>query len=127
VLKIRFSDQPSVALVAEKIREALSQPYILKAHEYPSSPSIGISLFHGNDEPHEILLEHADMAMYQAKKSGRNAVRFLNPSCSQMVRLMMHRIMTGITRDFPLLCRHVPNDFRRIEVPLGSGQFTYLK
>ncbi len=68
-----------VSLVAEKIREALSMPYELKEHEYHSSPSIGISSYHGNDEPVERLIEHADMAMYQAKSSGRNAVRFFDP------------------------------------------------
>lgn len=68
-----------VSLVAEKIRESLARPYELKEHEYHSSPSIGISLYHGNDEPMEMLIEHADMAMYQAKNSGRNAVRFFDP------------------------------------------------
>ncbi|MDO8208604.1 MAG: EAL domain-containing protein [Gallionella sp.] len=68
-----------VALVAEKIREALALPYELKEHEYHSSPSIGISLYHGNDEPMDRLIEHADMAMYQAKSSGRNAVSFFDP------------------------------------------------
>ena len=68
-----------VALVAEKIRETLSLPYKLKEHEHHSSPSIGASFYHGLDESRESLLEQADMAMYQAKKSGRNAVRFFDP------------------------------------------------
>lgn len=76
-----------VALVAEKIREALALPYRLKEHEHHSSPSIGISLYHGNDEPTEVLLEYADMAMYQAKNSGRNAVRFFDP-------VMQHTVAT---------------------------------
>lgn len=74
-----------VALVAEKIREALALPYILKEHEHHSSPSIGISLYHGNDEPMDILIEHADMAMYQVKNSGRNAVRFFDPVMQRAV------------------------------------------
>jgi diguanylate cyclase (GGDEF)-like protein/PAS domain S-box-containing protein len=77
----------SVALVAEKVREALALPYMLKEHEHYSSPSIGISLYHGNDEPMEVLLEFADMAMYQAKNSGRNAVRFFDP-------VMQHTVAT---------------------------------
>jgi EAL domain-containing protein (putative c-di-GMP-specific phosphodiesterase class I) len=68
-----------VALIAEKIREALVRPYQLKEHEHHSSPSIGISLYHGNEESLEMLIEHADMAMYQVKKTGRNAVRFFDP------------------------------------------------
>ena len=63
-------------LVAEKIREALARPYQLKSHEYRCSPSIGISLFRGNTEPVDNLIRQADIAMYQAKNSGRNAVCF---------------------------------------------------
>lgn len=73
----------NVALVAEKIREALAQPYLLKEHELYSSPSIGICLFHDTKESVEKLLEQADMAMYQAKQAGRNTVRFFDPVMQQ--------------------------------------------
>ncbi len=68
------------ALIAEKIRTTLSIPYQLSGHEYHSSPSVGVSLFHGNTEPLESILKQADMAMYQAKESGRNMVRFFDPA-----------------------------------------------
>ena len=68
------------ALIAEKIRASLSAPYQLKDYEYHTSPSIGVCLYHGNDESVDTLLKHADMAMYQAKESGRNAVRFFDPA-----------------------------------------------
>jgi len=67
-----------VGLIAEKIREALARPYRLKEHEHHSSPSIGISLYRGNEETVEALLQHADTAMYQVKSSGRNAVCFFD-------------------------------------------------
>jgi len=76
-----------VALLAEKIRAVLALPYKLNEHEHQSSPSIGVSLFHGNEEALEILIEHADMAMYQAKNSGRNTVRFFDPAMQRNVSL----------------------------------------
>lgn len=72
-----------VAQVAEKIRAALAQPYKIKGHEHHSTPSIGICLYHDNDESLNALIEHADMAMYEVKKSGRNAVRFFDPAMQQ--------------------------------------------
>ncbi len=66
-------------LVAEKIRSELGQPYILKDYECLSTVSVGISLFSGHPESAENLLMHADVAMYQAKTAGRNAIRFFDP------------------------------------------------
>ena len=68
-----------VGTVAEKIREALAAPYVFKEHQYHSSPSIGITLYRDNTESVDVLLQHADLAMYQAKKGGRNAVCFFDP------------------------------------------------
>ena len=69
-----------VALIAEKIRATLTTPYQLTGHEHHSSPSIGVCLYRGNEESVDALLKHADLAMYQAKESGRNAVRFFDPA-----------------------------------------------
>jgi len=66
-------------LVAEKIRNELDQPYTLKDYACHTTPSIGISLFRGHLESVEDLLKHADVAMFQAKTAGRNAIRFFDP------------------------------------------------
>jgi predicted signal transduction protein with EAL and GGDEF domain len=74
-----------IVLIAEKIRVSLSQPYMLREREYHCSPSIGVSLFHDSTVTDEELLKNADIAMYQAKESGRNAVRFFDPDMQQVV------------------------------------------
>jgi predicted signal transduction protein with EAL and GGDEF domain len=70
----------SVAMIAEKIRATLSLPYYLNNTEYHSSPSIGVSLYLSNTESPDTILKHADVAMYQVKESGRNAVSFFDPA-----------------------------------------------
>ena len=75
------------ALVAEKIRASLATPYQLNAHTHFCSPSIGLSLFSGKDASLDELIKHADMAMYQAKDSGRNAVRFFDPKIQEAVEV----------------------------------------
>ncbi|MCP5277436.1 MAG: EAL domain-containing protein [Thiobacillus sp.] len=66
--------------VAEKIRAALGQPYFLQGSEgpYQTTVSIGIILFQDHEEPKEVLLKQADVALYQAKDAGRNQTRFFN-------------------------------------------------
>ena len=59
-------------MVAEKIRLALSQPFAIAEHMLNISSSIGIAVYpeHGNEE--KLLVKNADIAMYHAKKNGRN-------------------------------------------------------
>jgi diguanylate cyclase (GGDEF)-like protein/PAS domain S-box-containing protein len=65
--------------VAEKILNNLNNHYLLEGQDYFNSPSIGICLF--GDQPVQIdeLLKQADQAMYNAKASGRNTLRFFDP------------------------------------------------
>ncbi len=64
------------ALVAEKIRVTLSAPYTINNFVFYSSPSIGVYLFLGKKDTDDEVIKRADIAMYQAKNSGRNCVRF---------------------------------------------------
>jgi len=69
--------------VAEKIRAALAQPYLLKRDDeeisHHCSSSIGVSVFREPNETLEQLLKWTDMAMYRAKDAGRDAIRFFDP------------------------------------------------
>ncbi|WP_019868060.1 bacteriohemerythrin [Methylovulum miyakonense] len=64
--------------IGNKILATINQPFKLVAHSYHSTPSIGITLFNGHDHSVDDLLKQADIAMYQAKMSGRNALRFFD-------------------------------------------------
>ncbi|MEI7456721.1 MAG: EAL domain-containing protein [Nitrosomonadales bacterium] len=64
--------------IGEKILDALRTPYQLLTHEFYSSVSIGITLFSNDGQSQEEPLKQADIAMYQAKKSGRNKLRFFD-------------------------------------------------
>ena len=66
--------------VAEKISELINQAYHLEDNlpSYHGSASIGVSLFRGHGDSVDTLLKQADVALYQAKGAGRNAIRFYN-------------------------------------------------
>lgn len=81
----KAKSQAQIKVIAEKIRVALSEPYFLSINqeegpcttiEHRSSATIGVALFAGNEGNQEDVIKLADMAMYQAKKAGRNLIRF---------------------------------------------------
>jgi len=81
VLLDDLSDDSQAAMlhavaVGEKIIYALNQLYQLAEHEYRSTPSIGLTLFSGNQFTLDEIIKRADTAMYQAKRAGRNNLQF---------------------------------------------------
>lgn len=63
------------AQVAQKILASLDAPYLLGNERLHSTPSIGITTFCGQSQNVGTLIRQADLAMYEAKESGRNTVR----------------------------------------------------
>jgi predicted signal transduction protein with EAL and GGDEF domain len=72
-------------VVADKVLKRLHEPYLLKEQQYTSSASIGVTMITPNARNQEDLLKQADLAMYQAKSQGRNAVRFFDPQMQAQV------------------------------------------
>ena len=80
--------------VAYKILRHLSKPYLLDVvqdgglvnqRSHHCTSSIGITLFRDNPVTVDELVKRADTAMYQAKASGRNTMRFFDPEMQAVV------------------------------------------
>jgi len=81
----RIESASHAEIVAEKIRASLSEPYRLEIKgqdeadmiiEYHCSVSIGVVLFINHKATEDDIFKWADIAMFDAKNAGRNAVRF---------------------------------------------------
>ncbi len=73
-------NQPEDAeTIARKIVTTLSEPIKLSQGDFRATVSIGIALFPRDGSTAEDLTRHADIAMYQVKRSGKNAFRFFDP------------------------------------------------
>lgn len=71
--------------IANKILASLQQTYQLGNIEYHCTISIGACLFSNSENTQDDPLKQADIAMYQAKKSGRNALRFFDPNMQDTI------------------------------------------
>jgi diguanylate cyclase (GGDEF)-like protein/PAS domain S-box-containing protein len=73
-----FEAAAQTEIIGEKLLATLNRPYQLAGREYRSTSSTGATLFSGHQQAIEELLKQADIAMYQAKKGGRNTLRFFD-------------------------------------------------
>ncbi|MFC4323619.1 bifunctional diguanylate cyclase/phosphodiesterase [Litchfieldia salsa] len=80
-----------VESIAMRILNTLSTPFYIQGKEVFVTPSIGISMYPEDGHHESDLLRKSDVAMYQAKKDGRNTFRFydLNMDKQQEEQLML--------------------------------------
>ncbi|MFZ6819058.1 bifunctional diguanylate cyclase/phosphodiesterase [Undibacterium sp. Ji22W] len=93
VLQALNQDKDAAAVqadkIAEKIRLLLNEPYQITDFIHHGAGSIGVCLFQGGDITVKDLFKRADTAMYEAKTSGRNAVRFFDPAMQAVLVVKM--------------------------------------
>lgn len=68
----------TVRRIVEKINMSLSFPFAIGKDNYLTSCSAGVTLF-GRDELVDDVMKRSDMAMYQAKSSGKNTYQIFDP------------------------------------------------
>ncbi|RTL47395.1 MAG: EAL domain-containing protein [Rhodocyclaceae bacterium] len=69
--------------VASKVIETLGDHFSIAGREVFVSASIGISRYPTDGTDAESLLKNADLAMYQAKESGRSVYQFFKPDMNE--------------------------------------------
>jgi diguanylate cyclase (GGDEF)-like protein/PAS domain S-box-containing protein len=82
-------NQHNTELVAQKVLDALSEPFNLEQQEVFVTPSIGIALFPLDADNHDDLIKNADAATGHAKAQGGNSYRFYNADMNLTVSLRL--------------------------------------
>jgi len=82
-------DKDGIIHLVNLIMERMRKPFYINNLELYTTFSIGISSFPEDGSNHDELLRNADIAMYQAKESGKNNYHFYN---LEMSKLAIERI-----------------------------------
>ncbi len=87
VLLENISHADDAARVAKEIIHELSQPFnLMQSSEVHIGASVGISLYPQHGELLEVLMDHADAALYQAKGQGRGCFAYYSEELTRAVR-----------------------------------------
>ena len=91
VLLLPNTPSGGAIVVAEKLLASICEPVRIGTQELSVTPSIGVAMFPTDGKDFETLSKSADVAMYRAKREGRNTYRFftqeMQERSSRQIRL----------------------------------------
>ena len=72
------------AVVAARLADALSEPFLLGEHNVSISASVGISIFPTDGTDSDTILNNAESAMYNAKNDGKNSFKYFTEALNEV-------------------------------------------
>jgi diguanylate cyclase (GGDEF)-like protein/PAS domain S-box-containing protein len=95
ILLPELSSEQQAAQIARKLIKILNAPFKIDDQETYITASLGIAMYPVDGEDPEVLIQHADMAMYQVKAEGRNHYHFYTEALNerQLERLTLQNEM----------------------------------
>jgi len=78
-------NKPELFQMLQRIREAIAEPYSIENNELEISCSMGVTMYPEEDVDADMLLRHADQAMFAAKKAGRNRMYWFDSQQEQQL------------------------------------------
>ncbi len=107
LVQTRLSEPGGADVLAQKILEAVAAPFLIDDQEVQTTTSVGIAIYPEQGAEPGQLIEHADIALYQAKALGRNRAEVF--ADAMKTDLQARRAPAG------------PRDQQR-KVPVGADQ-----
>jgi len=114
-----ISDRKQAAQIAEILQQTFAQPVRIAGHDVAISASIGITIAPEDAEEEELLLKHADLAMYEAKARGKNTYHFFSQDLNDAAkdRLLIESQLREAIREQQFLLYYQPKiDIRTQQV-----------
>jgi len=121
-----LTEYPDEALsldVTQRIMRSVAQPVLLEGKEFFVTCSIGVAVYDPDGTPAQRLIEHADIAMYRAKKLGRNNTQFYQPAMNEeaLERVRIETALRSALERDEFVLHYQP------QVDLGSGRIVGME
>jgi diguanylate cyclase (GGDEF)-like protein/PAS domain S-box-containing protein len=116
-----IKDRTQAALIAENLQQSFAAPVKLTGQEVAVSASIGITIAPEDAADEELLLKHADLAMYEAKARGRNTYHFFSQDLNDAAKekLQIENQLREAIREHQFVLYYQPKLDIRTNVIIG--------
>jgi diguanylate cyclase (GGDEF)-like protein/PAS domain S-box-containing protein len=91
IIQADVTQPEHASVLAQRVIDAIGEPYELAGHHISVGASVGITLAPGDSADADALLKNADMAVYRAKADGRGTFRFFEPEMDDRMQAR-HRL-----------------------------------
>lgn len=85
VILVNSCEPKAIAQIAHSLNVTAARPFMIDKVAVHIGFSIGIAIIPDDGDTAERLLNHADLAMYQAKQGGKGCYEFFSPKFGEMV------------------------------------------
>jgi diguanylate cyclase (GGDEF)-like protein/PAS domain S-box-containing protein len=123
VILTEHDEQKLSVDVVQRLMDSVAQPVMLGSKEFFVTCSIGVAVYPLDGAPADSLIEHADIAMYRAKKLGRNNVQFYTPAMTEeaMERVRIESALRNALERDEFVLHYQP------QVDLASGEIVGME
>jgi diguanylate cyclase (GGDEF)-like protein/PAS domain S-box-containing protein len=123
VILTEHEDQKLSADIVQRLMDSVAQPVMLGSKEFFVTCSIGVAVYPTDGAPADSLIEHADIAMYRAKKLGRNNFQFYTPAMNEeaMERVRIESALRSALERNEFVLHYQP------QVDLASGEIVGME
>ena len=123
VILSEHHDAPLSRERVQHVMDSVAQPVMLGPKEFFVTCSIGVAVYPSEGTPADSLIEHADIAMYSAKKMGRNNFQFYAASMNEesMERVRIESALRNALERKEFVLHYQP------QVDLKSGQIVGME
>ena len=123
ILLLPGTNEQGAILVAQKLHDAVTEPYRVESYDLAITASIGIAIYPSDGTDMETLSRSADAAMYRAKQEGRNGYRFF----TQEMQTRLSRNMQLVTALRQALKLNQLQVHYQPQMSLQDGQITGME
>jgi diguanylate cyclase (GGDEF)-like protein/PAS domain S-box-containing protein len=123
VILTEHEDQKLSVDIVQRLMDSVAQPVMLGSKEFFVTCSIGVAVYPTDGAPADSLIEHADIAMYRAKKLGRNNFQFYTPAMNEdaMERVRIESALRNALERDEFVLHYQP------QVDLASGEIVGME
>tara|TARA_R100000687_G_scaffold54795_1_gene43594 strand:+ start:44250 stop:47225 length:2976 start_codon:yes stop_codon:yes gene_type:complete len=116
-----IKDRQQASTIAANLQQAFHEPVKLGHHDVAISASIGITVAPEDASEEELLLKHADLAMYEAKARGKNTFHFFSQDLNDAAneRLQIENQLREAIREHQFLLYFQPKIDIRTDIITG--------